>query len=396
MDPAEALGCIVTWWHPELHQRVYQVYFGLLFGLPNAVTSFNRWSKLAEALLRRLLILLFSMYFDDGTMQDWACFAEESQRCTHLLMAIFGSPWAPKKSQRAAGQADFLGLLHNTTLAHTGRVSMWPRDTLVTKVEGILRQAATMGLSPGQASKLYGVVNFLELGMFGRIGQGGLNAIKERIHEATWEVTPRLADAFALLSDIFKMKPVREYTLFERKTHRVLMASDASYEAGVGKAGFLIISDPGKPTEERVGVVVDINALGPLEDLWGQQETYITQLELLTVIVALVECAGMFRNSRGLFFVDNVSALMAMVKGRSKTETLDTLTRLGHFASFALGASAYYEYVQSKSNWSDEISRLGLEGPWARQHGFKIRNCTFEKRLLRLPCMALCLVIGFL
>jgi hypothetical protein len=311
-------------------------------------------------------------------------------------MEIFGSPWAPAKSQKASNQADFLGLLHDTSLTHEGTVSLWPRDTLIRKVEGIILHSSTMGLSPGQASKLYGVVNFLELGMFGRVGQGGLNAIKERIHEATWEVTPRLRDAFALLQDVFKLRPIRKYTLFEQDTHRVLMASDASYEAGVGKAGFLVVSDPGKPTEERVGVVLDVEALGPLEDLWGCQETYITQLELLTVIVALVECASMFRGCRGLFFVDNVSALMAMVKGRSRTESLDNLARLGHFASFALGASAYYEYVQSKANWSDEISRLGLEGPWAHQQGFKIRTCTFEKHLLRLPCFALCKVIEFL
>ena len=305
-------------------------------------------------------------------------------------------PMVAEENQAASSEADFLGLLHNTTRSHLGTVVLWPRETLVTKVEDILRQALTMGLSPGRASKLYGIVNFLALGMFGRVGQAGLNAIKDRVHESTWEVTPKLAEAFAFLHDVFKLRPVREYTLFEADAHRVLMASDASYEDGVGKAGFLIISDPGKPTEERVGVVVDIAALGPLEDLWGQQDTYITQLELLTVIVALVECASLFRNSRGLYFVDNVSALMAMVKGRSKVESLDSLARLGHFASFALGASAYYEYVQSDSNWSDEISREGLEGPWARQHGFKIRTCTFEHRLLRLPCIALCLVIGFL
>ena len=42
----------------------------MLFELPNAVTSFNRWSKFAEALVRRLLACLFSMYFDDGTFQE--------------------------------------------------------------------------------------------------------------------------------------------------------------------------------------------------------------------------------------------------------------------------------------------------------------------------------------
>ena len=87
---------------------------------------------------------------------------------------------------------------------------------------------------------------------------------------------------------------------------------------------------------------------------------------------------------------------MAMVKGRSRTESLDSLARMGHFASFALGASAYYEYVQSKSNWSDEISRLGLKGPWAHRQGFELRTCTFEKRLLLLPCRALCTVVEFL
>ena len=122
MAPSEALGCIVTWWHPGLGERVYQVYFGLLFGLPNAVTSFNRWSKLAEALVRRLLAILFFMYFDDGTMQDWARSAEVSQQCVQDLMALFGSPWAPAKRQAASDEADFLGLLHNTTQAHRGKV----------------------------------------------------------------------------------------------------------------------------------------------------------------------------------------------------------------------------------------------------------------------------------
>ena len=50
---------------------MFQVHHGMLFGLPNAVTSFNRWSRLAEALVRRLLAAFYSMYFDDATMQDW-------------------------------------------------------------------------------------------------------------------------------------------------------------------------------------------------------------------------------------------------------------------------------------------------------------------------------------
>ena len=70
MKPNKAEACIVAWWHPTWKCVVAQRYYGMLFGLPNAVTSFNRWSRLAEAIVRRLLMVLFSMYFDDATMQD--------------------------------------------------------------------------------------------------------------------------------------------------------------------------------------------------------------------------------------------------------------------------------------------------------------------------------------
>ena len=48
----ESLGCVVVWYHHEWQTPAYQVYAGLLFGLPLAVTSFNRFSRLLEALAR--------------------------------------------------------------------------------------------------------------------------------------------------------------------------------------------------------------------------------------------------------------------------------------------------------------------------------------------------------
>ena len=71
MAPEHSLACVVTFWHVERQQPMFQIYHGLLFGLPNAVTSFNRWSRLAEALVRRLLFCLYSMYYDDANFQDW-------------------------------------------------------------------------------------------------------------------------------------------------------------------------------------------------------------------------------------------------------------------------------------------------------------------------------------
>jgi hypothetical protein len=41
------------------------------FGLPLAVASFNQFSRLVEALSRRLCRVLVSLYFDDATITDF-------------------------------------------------------------------------------------------------------------------------------------------------------------------------------------------------------------------------------------------------------------------------------------------------------------------------------------
>ena len=44
MSRAESMGCVVVWHHCDWNEPAYQLYSGLLFGLPLAVTSFNRLS----------------------------------------------------------------------------------------------------------------------------------------------------------------------------------------------------------------------------------------------------------------------------------------------------------------------------------------------------------------
>ncbi len=70
-----------------------------------------------------------------------------------------------------------------------------------------------------------------------------------------------------------------------------------------------------------------------------------------------------------------MAALMAMVKGSSDIASLDQMTKIIHLRAFAIEAQAYYEYVESKANWFDEISRKGTQGSWADCNGFEIQRC---------------------
>ena len=83
------------------------------------------------------------------------------------------------------------------------------------------------------------------------------------------------------------------------------------------------------------------------------------------VLYALVERRDLFRNRQGLWFLDNVAAVMTLARGRSSNSDLAKLGHLIPLALFALRAQGYWEYIQSKSNWADDISRLGFEDPCA-------------------------------
>ena len=56
-------------------------------------------------------------------------------------------------------------------MAAEGAVAFWVRSRLQEKVQDVLSTAGvTRVLPPGVAAKLYGILNFLELGVCGRVG----------------------------------------------------------------------------------------------------------------------------------------------------------------------------------------------------------------------------------
>jgi len=65
-------------------------------------------------------------------------------------------------------------------------------------------------------------------------------------------------------------------------------------------------------------------------------------------------------------------------------------------ACFAVRTVPYFEYVESKANWSDEISREGARGKWALRNDFAVGECNVLVELLSLPCMAIVIVFEYL
>ena len=129
----------------------------------------------------------------------------------------------------------------------------------------------------------------------------------------------------------------------------------------------------------------EVDLPGSLYAIWVPQKTYIAQLELFMILVGITNFAPSIRGSRGTWFVDNIAALMALVRGRSDSQSLDLLTRQIHAALFAIGVEIYFEWIASEANWSDGISRAGLADTWYRQNGFSPGICESFPFLLLMP-----------
>ena len=388
MSTFEASHCIVTWWHPDWQCPAYQIYHGLLFGLPLAVTSFNRYSRLSETLGRRLLWILVSMYFDDAHLTDWASSRGSAQASFKSLNDLLGTPFAEDKRQPMSHMGVFLGLEHDMSQALTqGVIHFWAKDKLVDKLRRLLQEAHKSEiLTPGQASKIYGLANFFEQGVYGRVGTGGLNAIKERQYERASHVTPAILTCLEVLEAIIQNKPQRLFPVQMRPHPRFCAASDAALEApGCGTGGFLLVWFNGDQ-ECREAFIADLPP--ELYDLWTAGDKKIAQLELIQILYALVARPTEFRERRGVWFIDNIAALMALIRGRSDAADLEHLAHLIHVACFSLRVWMYWEYIPSKSNWADAISRLGEQDPWHAAHSFSLYRTRLPLILWSLPFAA--------
>ena len=76
------------------------------------------------------------------------------------------------------------------------------------------------------------------------------------------------------------------------------------------------------------------------------------------MIPVALNAAGAQLSDRDIVhFVDNTVGLYAMVKGVSNQTQVQRAAQVAHLICFSQRANPWFEFVESKSNWSDSISR---------------------------------------
>ena len=192
---------------------LFQILWGHVFGLMAAVLNFNRWPRFLQAVGRRLLFVLISLYFDDANIGDLGIGDGYAQEAVQQMFAVFGAPLAAHKCLPMSSSNDFLGLVHNvSTVFQTGQVHFVPRARTLAKAVAIVVSALESDfLSPATASKLRGVVTFLSCGVFGKLGRACQHPLRQRQYSDTapFTLSFRLRRCLQLLLAILRDAPPR-------------------------------------------------------------------------------------------------------------------------------------------------------------------------------------------
>ena len=124
----------------------------------------------------------------------------------------------------------FLGLDHDFIQVHAqGAIQVWARECIERKLLHLMKNAEDSSkLQPGAAAKIRGIATFFELGVWGRLGCGGLAPIKRGQQEHTSELTEELRQCLNLLRTIIATKSSRQIEIWPHVGLRFLATSDAA------------------------------------------------------------------------------------------------------------------------------------------------------------------------
>ena len=139
--------------------------------------------------------------------------------------------------------------------------------------------------------------------------------------------------------------PPRLVHLRHDASRRKVLYTDA---ATIGDAGLRIgiwLMSKGNPT-----ICSSYDVPAEVVARWRLRTTYIGQGELLAVPVALSTMADHLRGTLLTWYIDNVSAASAAIKGASPDADNSPMALVGALLAAALDARVWIEYVASEQN----------------------------------------------
>ena len=355
----------------------FTTMYGLAYGLESAVVSFNRSPQLCIAIARRCTLSFCAAYFDDELAVDFVHHADVSQRGLQLVFQLMGAPPQASKSFAPGRNRHYLGTsVHVGDFVSMGAIRFQPKFTTQRKVLAKIHLAlATNSLSPDDAGKLRGDLNWMFsmcAGQAGRIAGPTLTALQ---HADSPTLSPEDAVTFQLLAALVTCPGPRDVAVRALPPQPVLVYSDASFEHGVLRVGWVVFGQSSRP--QGLTCVVPQEVI----ESWTDRTQQIYPGETLCGLLVPWFHGATLHHQDLLWFIDNEAAVASLIRGSSSQIDVHTLVQVAHFLFQRFQIRVWIEWIDSESNPSDGLSRDGVSDSWTRSQPWDVSEVSYPDPL---------------
>ena len=324
----------------------------LPFGARASVHSFCRTSLGIWAIGVTMLLLMWSVYYDDFVGGEIPPLSRLFDVCAETLFMLLGWDTSPDKPSTFGGIAKVLGLEFDLRESQLGRFYM--RNTTSRCEE--LRDTISIILERGtlarkECERLRGRLQFASNQVAGKKAGLAFKVLSKHLRTRQTSVDDELRAALLFLRDSFLEGPPR--ALSANILHLWHVYVDASCDNDKIGLGGVLISDTGV----RVGYFSEW-ATAELRQLVGpSSKNPIFECECLAVLMCFRVWGCLLRSCNVVVFSDNEGTRACMIKGASDNSVGMRLVDATHNAIDSACCVPWFERVNTASNIADDPSR---------------------------------------
>lgn len=356
--PAHSATAVVAVKAPDGERKLFRS-LSLMFGQAAAVYAFLRFSRAIAALATELLDLIVVEFFDDFSQIEPERTASSAQEAMEKLVKLLGWRLSETEEKRKPFQKEFvaLGVLFDFSRAQEKVVQLKNKpgrvDNIAEQVEAVLADPERR-LQFKEALSLRGKIGFAEGQTYCRMTAYVARMLSERARE----VRPRLVPEelrYGLRFAVEHLKAAAPRVLYPKKSSLpVMVYTDGACEDTTSIGGVLFV--PGQRPQAFGCELSDADVAK-----WkskATQKQVIGQAEIFPVLVAKLTWAEELKNKRVIFFLDNESAKIALI--RAYSPVLSSLKMVMESAAwdFHNNCGTWYSRVPTACNVADDPSRM--------------------------------------
>ena len=327
--------------------------YALPFGAVAAVYGWERVGAALTGILKKKVGIPFFRYVDDLFTALPEKLAAQARKSLEDIIQACGFALAPGKTEGPSAILTILGIL--VTIGDNS-INLKPDPAKAQKWKGEI-DAALKGneLTPGEAQKLAGRLNFATSTLFGKVGKAHLRPIYHRAHAAqrkhhSSRLYPSLKKCLKWWKKLLNLPNLNVDINFEQQARPIkLLYTDAT---GHGNLGFALYD------KHAHNLLWGASSTPQwLRDRLQKRETQVNAHELIAAHWGLAATKTLIPGAIVHLFIDNTAAQSIAQKGTSSKNDLNHIAGSLWLLAASLKIELNIWRVPSKLNASDPPSR---------------------------------------